>query len=93
MVHFMNITEDKLWGVCVYLWLSVKAHMCRPVGCLVSLTVHFSNMESFGINLFKLKYRPRTDCFTFNRHAATVSAGNIYLQYKLSCTCNGWFTH
>lgn len=31
---FMNITEDKLWGVCVYLCLSVKAHMCRPVGCV-----------------------------------------------------------
>lgn len=40
MVHehikpqFMNITEDKLWGVCVCLHLSVKTHMCRPVGCV-----------------------------------------------------------
>lgn len=30
--HFMNITEDKLWGV--YLCLSVKAHMHGPAGCL-----------------------------------------------------------
>ena len=26
--QFMNITEDKLRGVCVYLHLSVKSHMC-----------------------------------------------------------------
>lgn len=32
--HFMNITEDKLWGGGAYLCLSVTAHMCRPEGCL-----------------------------------------------------------
>lgn len=29
--HFMNITEDKLRGVCDCLCLPVEAHMCCPL--------------------------------------------------------------
>lgn len=40
--RFMNITEDKLWGVCVYLCLSVKAPVkaCGLFVCMPSNNVY-----------------------------------------------------